>query len=429
MIRNGRFNKSFLASCDAVALYPSIIIEEALEILEQMIWDDQTLEDKTDIEKSEIIELVRLCAEDPYFECDLGFFKQQGGTHMGGALSRLFADLIIENRFERKIRENPDWGEKWDWIRLVDDTLSAWDSEEEFKEFFKYLNTIHPGIAWTCEIEQEGKLPIFDILIIRKETGFDTTVYRKPSASNRYIHYTSAQAPKEKLGAIRTLRNRALEYCSTQELLDKELEKLKETFLQNGYPEVLINRILYEEKREKGKETQPKEFEFSKVFHVPYHPRGKRLASILEKKFGIETSYKKTQTLADILKRKGRTVEQKYKKNVVYKIPCSQCEVSYIGQTKKSINVRMGQHDRKCKEKTNLRRLKSEKQENGLAVHHAETGHEFDYQGVKILAEEPYLWRRLIKEGIEIRKGTSLANLKRGYEISEIWDPFLDIPA
>ena len=39
MIRNGRFNNNFLASCDAVALYPSIIIEEALEILEQMIWN------------------------------------------------------------------------------------------------------------------------------------------------------------------------------------------------------------------------------------------------------------------------------------------------------------------------------------------------------------------------------------------------------
>ena len=65
----------------------------------------------------------------------------------------------------------------------------------------------------------------------------------------------------------------------------------------------------------------------------------------------------------------------------------------------------MGQHEQKCKEKTNLRKLKIQKQEKGLAVHHAETGHLF-----------------------EIRKGSNLANLKRGYEISEIWDPFLHKP-
>ena len=72
--------------------------------------------------------------------------------------------------------------------------------------------------------------------------------------------------------------------------------------------------------------------------------------------------------------------------------------------------------------------LAAEKQENGLAMHHVETGHEFDFQNVKILAEEKGLWRRLIREGIEIRRNENLANLKKGYEISEIWDPFLNIP-
>ena len=36
MIREGRFNKNFLASCDAEALYPSVIVEEGLELLEKI---------------------------------------------------------------------------------------------------------------------------------------------------------------------------------------------------------------------------------------------------------------------------------------------------------------------------------------------------------------------------------------------------------
>ena len=35
MIREGRFDKEFLGSCDAIALYPSVIIEEGLELLEE----------------------------------------------------------------------------------------------------------------------------------------------------------------------------------------------------------------------------------------------------------------------------------------------------------------------------------------------------------------------------------------------------------
>ena len=88
----------------------------------------------------------------------------------------------------------------------------------------------------------------------------------------------------------------------------------------------------------------------------------------------------------------------------------------------------MGEHERKCRQKTNIQLLTAEKQENGLAMHHVETGHEFAFQNVKILAEEKGLWRRLICEGIEIRRNKNLANLKRGYEISEIWGPFLNIP-
>ena len=53
-------------------------------------------------------------------------------------------------------------------------------------------------------------------------------VHRKPPASNRYIHCRSAQAWKEKATAIRTLKARAIEYCSDAELLANKLAYLLE---------------------------------------------------------------------------------------------------------------------------------------------------------------------------------------------------------
>ena len=178
MIREGRFDKEFLGSCDAVALYPSVIIEEGLELREEKIRKDKAFAKRTNLTKAEIMELTRLCTEQPYFECEIGFFAQSKGTHMGGPLSRLLADLIIENKIEKKILQHPRWKKCWDWVRLIDDTLSGWESEEVFDEFFEFLNTLHPGIKWTCEKEQNGKLAIFDIQLIREGTKLATSVYR-----------------------------------------------------------------------------------------------------------------------------------------------------------------------------------------------------------------------------------------------------------
>ena len=305
-IREGRFDGNFLASCDAIALYPSILVEAGLQLLEEKIHKGDTLQTKTDLTKAELVILSRLCTEGLYFECELGFFKQNGGTQMGGPLSRLLADLIIENKIEAKIAEHSIWSKEWDWVRLIDDTLSVWESEEKFLNFFEYLNTLHDNIKWTCETEKDNCLAIFDMQIIRTGRGYSTTVYRKPTATDRYIHFTSSQAWKEKASAIRTLKARALEYCSDQTLLAEELNHLLMVFIKNGYPENTVWRILYQESREK----KNYEIEFDKALYVPYHPRAKRFYKTIKEQFGIDCIFKKTQTLGEILSKKGRQIQR-----------------------------------------------------------------------------------------------------------------------
>ena len=404
-------------------MYPSILVEEGLELLESKIQEDETLQTKTDLTKSEIMKLSRLCTEGLYFECELGFFKQNGGTQIGGPLSRLLADLIIENKIQAKIAQHPVWSQEWDWVRLVDDTLSVWKSEERFLQFFEYLNTLHENVKWTCETEKDKRLAIFDILIIRTDAGYSTTVYRKSSASDRYIHFTSAQAWKEKACAIRTLKARAIDYCSDQTLLAEELDYLLAVFIKNGYPENTVWRILYQESREKALTT----IDLDKSLYVPYHPRAKRLYKIIQEQFGYNCIFKKTQTLGDILLKKGRQIPKEYRKNIVYSIPCADCNKKYVGQTTKPLKKRNKEHENWCKPKFKKKLLKSSKKNDGIAYHHHYTGHTIDFTNAQILAEEKNYWRRLIIEGLEIRElGENKANLQAGYEIHECWGPILD---
>ena len=344
---------------------------------------------------------------------------------MGGPLSRCLSDLVVENKKEAVIASHPIWGPKWDWVRLIDDTLSAWESKHIFLEFFAFLNSIHPGIKLTNEMEEGNKLAIFDIQITRTEEGYETTVYRKKSASDRYIHYTSSQAWKEKASAIRTLKHRAIDYCSNQTLLADELAYLLEVFIQNGYHEKTVWRILYQETKQN---TVKEEIDFAKSLYVPYHPRTKRLYKMIKEEFGFNVIYKKTQTLGDILQKKGRTIEKQYKRNTVYSIPCQQCPKKYVGQTTATLKKRCSEHRNWCQKKHKKKILKTSKKNDGIAFHFHETGHVIDFENTQIIAEEKAYWKRLIIEGMEIKKlnQAERANLQMGYEIDPIWDTFIE---
>ena len=72
---------------------------------------------------------------------------------MGGPLSRLLADLVLED-IESKIQKSRKWKHKWDWVRFIDDTFMNWEeSMEDLQEFIQFLNDLHPNIKWTSEIE------------------------------------------------------------------------------------------------------------------------------------------------------------------------------------------------------------------------------------------------------------------------------------
>ena len=148
---------------------------------------------------------------------------------------------------------------------------------------------------------------------------------------------------------------------------------------------------------------------------------------MLETEFNADIIYTKTTTLGDMITKKRRKPEAGFTKNVIYNIPCKEpCQVSYIGQTGKTLITRIKQHSEMCRKKTTTNKLKSERKDNGLAYHHLKTGHDFDFNNTKILAVEKNYWRRLIVEGIEIKNKPNTANLKTGFEINDIWRPFLN---
>ena len=76
------------------------------------------------------------------------------------------------------------------------------------------------------------------VLVKKKENRLTTTVYRKKTHTDRYIHFTSNHHPSTKLGVINCLKTRAERICDKQHIR-KEIQHIKEVFMKNGYPRSL----------------------------------------------------------------------------------------------------------------------------------------------------------------------------------------------
>ena len=90
---------------------------------------------------------------------------------------------------------------------------------------------------------------------MRNHNDIKTTVYRKESNSDVYLHWDSFTPISWKRGALKTLVERAYLVCSTPSLFEKELTHIRTVFRNtNGYPNRIIDQVF---KQVKAKQKDP----------------------------------------------------------------------------------------------------------------------------------------------------------------------------
>ena len=106
----------------------------------------------------------------------------------------------------------------------------------------------------------------------------------------------------------------------------------------------------------------------------------------------IQFSFKKHRTLKSVFlpKLKGKD-ENRNKKNLIYSIPCSDCDKVYIGETSRLKDIRMSEHKSK---------IKSLSLDSKIVEHILEHNHKFDFTNTLTLALETDWRKRVIKESI-----------------------------
>lgn len=121
--------------------------------------------------------------------------------------------------------------------------------------------------------------------------------------------------------------------------------------------------------------------QFSKNYiAIPYvKGTSERLRSILNE-YNFDVLYTIPKQFDSIIKKGKDKIEANKLTEVVYKIDCCNCEVSYIGQTKRHIATRIKEHQSDIKKHIDNPSV--------VSRHRMELNHEFNWSEIKILHRE-----------------------------------------
>ena len=111
--------------------------------------------------------------------------------------------------------------------------------------------TISIKISNLFEEEKDNRISFLDVLILRNGSSIETTVCRKLTHNDVYLHWDSFSPNSWKVGTIKALLLKAFVVCSNEQLLNEEIKHLRNVFYHtNGYPKPIIQNVISKVKEE-----------------------------------------------------------------------------------------------------------------------------------------------------------------------------------
>ena len=235
----------------------------------------------------------------------------------------------------------------------MDDTFVLFCEKSHAPLFLNYLNRQDSSINFTMETEEDYSLSFLDVDIKRNKNKFSTSVYRKPTFSGLGISYFSFCSYRFKINSITTLLHRAFNICSNFHFLHHEFLFLRNFFVQNGFPELLvqskINKFLIS-KYERGQtvEDSPKDNFFISLPYFGLQSEKLKLElTSLRNKYFENNKFKivlvNKQTIGGLFQYKD-TLDKGMASAVVYKYCCPKCGAHYVGSTCRRLDTRAAEH-------------------------------------------------------------------------------------
>lgn len=401
-------DQDILTSFDAKSLFTSIPITLTLKIIDEK-WHKLT--NFTTIPKEMFIRLLKFCIiECNYFSLNNQLYRQIAGLPMGSPLAPILADIVMEELLDNTLKPDNN-------IKLVTkyvDDLFCVVPKTRINSTLEKLNSWHPNLQFTAEIEKDQKIPYLDVLVIRDHNRLITDWYRKDISSSRIINFLSTHPPQQIINTAKNLISKILD-ISHIKFHPQNINKIKDILKQNNFPIHQINTLVQQYFKQKNStQNRLKTVETNKqYFSTQYVPnltnKLQRLITDHDNKILLASRISNNLKNKNCFSHTKDKIPTLNKSNVVYKISCSgnadnPCNLNYVGTTKSYLKTRLLAH----KSDHKLKNVNA----TALSQHCCKTGHILDTKHTKILHIEKNYKKRLILESLHINQTKNTMNFK-----------------
>ncbi|XP_066926268.1 uncharacterized protein [Clytia hemisphaerica] len=390
-------------SYDVVNLYPTVPVEEATNIIVQMLENDHDLPNRTKLTVEDIRTLIELWLSKCYFLWNDKLYRLQNSAPIGLALMVVMVEAFLQyheqNALQAANAHDPPVAPK-SFVRYVDDSHARFQTVHQAEKFQEILNQQNEHTQYTMETEDTAKsLNFLDVNVRNNNGRYELKIHRKNAITNVQVKPNSAHDPKVLKSIFSGFLNRAYRICDDR-FRQEEIDFLINNFVENGYDRNTLTRIANDYDRTRNQTTDNRnDPEQLPIVKLPWIPG---LSPKLRKSFrnaGYRTVFKSGSNLKTNGKR-------------------------YVGETGLKISTRVSQHKKNVEdEKWDI---------SGITNHAKDCTQGLNWNEARLLKTEENKFDRKVREALEIQFRQTAPHSDHGlnlddgqYVTSRFWKPML----
>ena len=289
-------------------------------------------------------------------------------------------------------------------LSLFHVTLTSTNARDytEAEEFHKHFNSIS-----TLEREQNQSLAFLDVKVTwNRDNAISTTIYRKPTHTDRYLQFDSHHSKHHKFTVAKTLHNRIDIHITNSNDKATLHKQMQHTLMLNGFPCLAL----------KEKSCCPTN-SFKLFTCLSLYSWYNIQNSMCSKYVGVKVAMKPFVIIGKSLPSPKDPLDINEITGIIYQVVCHDCLFVYIGQTKRDLKLRLSEHKRAIKYQR--------PEKSALCEHSITLDHTMDWNEATILSTEKDYTKRVFAESWQINKSSNVINRNDGNTLPSVYKKIL----
>ncbi|CAJ0929289.1 unnamed protein product, partial [Ranitomeya imitator] len=229
-----------LVTCDVESLYSNIGHKEGTEAVAYFLNKKSSSDRGHD---SFLLDLLTFVLHHNFFLFDRTYYLQRSGVAMGAKCAPAYANTFLGWWEEKFVYPLPSFAAHVHaWLRFIDDIFILWKgTREECEEFFNNLNSNPFNIFLTYSLSA-SETTFLDLKIFPHESCMATNLFRKPTATNALLDFSSFHPWHTKVGVPTGQFLHVRRNCTRDDDFSIQARDLSDRFHQRGYPRRVISK-------------------------------------------------------------------------------------------------------------------------------------------------------------------------------------------